>query len=42
MKYAKRFRVVPYTTETPALLQIATTFYTALTTKTYLDKKVKI
>jgi hypothetical protein len=42
MKYAKKFRVVPYTTETPALSQIATTFNTALTTKTYPDEKVKI
>ena len=42
MKYAKKFRVVPYTTETPALSQIATTFNTALTTKTFPDEKVKI
>ena len=42
MKYAKKFRVVPYTTETPALSQIASTFNTALTTKTYPDEKVKI
>ena len=42
MKYAKKFRVVPYTTETPALSQVATTFNTALTTNTYPDEKVKI
>ena len=42
MKYAKKFRVVPYTTETPALSQIATTFNTVLTMKTYPDWKVKI
>ena len=42
MKYAKKIRVVPYITETPALSQIATTFNTALTPKTYPAEKVEI
>ena len=42
MKYAKKFKLVPYTNETPAASQIVSTFNNALTTDKYPDEKVKI
>ena len=42
MKYAKKFKLVPYSTETPGVSQVATTFNNALTSNTFPDEKVKI
>ena len=42
MKYAKKFKLVPYSTETPEVSQVATTFNNALTSNTFPDEKVKI
>ena len=42
MKYAKKFKLVPYSTETPGVSQVTTTFNNALTSNTFPDEKVKI
>ena len=42
MKYAKKFKLVPYNNETPAASKIVITFNNALKTDKYPDKKVKI
>ena len=42
MKYAKKFKVVPYSTETPTASQLTSTFNNALTKNTFSDEKVKI
>ena len=42
MKYAKKFKLVPYTNETPAASKFFSTFNNALATNKYPDEKVKI
>ena len=42
MKYAKKFKVVPYSTETPTASQLTSSFNNALTKNTFSDEKVKI
>ena len=42
MKYAKKFKVVPYSIETPAVSQLTSTFNNSLTKLTFSDEKVKI
>ena len=42
MKYAKMFKLVPYSTETPAISQVIITYNNALTSNTFPDEKVKI
>ena len=42
MKYAKKFKVVPYSAETPGISQVNSTFNNALTSNTFPDEKVKI
>ena len=42
MKYAKKFKLILYSTETPAVSQVTTTFNNAFTSNTFPDEKVKI
>jgi hypothetical protein len=42
MKYAKKYKLVPYTNETPSASQLIPTFNNALTTDKFPDEKVKI
>ena len=42
MKYAKQFKVVPYSTETPSVSQLPSTFNNAFTKNISSDKKVII
>ena len=42
MKYAKKFKVVPYSIETPAVSQLTSTLNNSLTKNTYSDEKGKL
>ena len=42
MKYAKKFKVVPYSIETPTVSQLTSTLNNSLTKNTFSDEKVKI
>ena len=41
MKYAKKLKLVPNSTEKPGVSQVTTTFNNALTSNTFPNEKVK-